>query len=85
MLSQIEHFRLGPPLSIPPAPAESLTPREREIAELIAYHAASNLEICQELQICEQTVKNHLTTVYRKLRVVSRAKLTLYILRGGAL
>jgi two-component system, NarL family, nitrate/nitrite response regulator NarL len=81
MLSPISQSSPTPAL----APPAILTAREREIADLIAYHAASNLEICQELQICEQTVKNHLTAVYRKLRLASRAKLTLYILRGGAL
>jgi DNA-binding CsgD family transcriptional regulator len=69
----------------PPAAVKRLTPRELEIVEMIAYHAATNLEICQETGTAEQTVKNQITIIFRKLGVVSRAQLTLYVFRGGAL
>lgn len=68
-----------------PATSTRLTAREAEIVEMIAYHGASNLEICQELGTAEQTVKNQITVIFMKLGVESRAKLMLYVLRGGAL
>ena len=49
----------------------SLTPREREVLE----HAAlglSNREIGAALSIAEQTVKNHLGSAMRKLRINDR-------------
>lgn len=52
-----------------------LTAREREIAEL-AVHGLSNAEIADRLVLSRRTVGNHLTSVYGKLAVTSRAQLT---------
>ena len=59
--------------------AESLreshvTRREHEILLLILDNA-SNREIARELDIAEVTVKKHLTSLYRKLRIGSRFEL----------
>ena len=52
----------------------TLTARERGIAELAA-DGCSNREIAEKLHIAERTVETHLTSVYRKLRVRTRAAL----------
>jgi DNA-binding CsgD family transcriptional regulator len=51
----------------------SLTPAERRVAELAATER-SNREIAEELFVTEKTVENHLTAVYRKLAISSRAQ-----------
>lgn len=82
MLSPHSYLAMMP---IPMPPENRLTFREREITEMIAYHAATNKEIASELGIAVSTVKNHLTTTFFKLNVESRAQLMVYVLRGGAL
>jgi DNA-binding NarL/FixJ family response regulator len=63
---------------------ERLSPREIEIARLIAQ-GKSNREIAELLYISESTVKNHISNILRKLELkdrvdiatlVSRARLT---------
>jgi DNA-binding NarL/FixJ family response regulator len=48
-----------------------LTPREQEILALVA-RGLSNKAIGRELWVTDQTVKFHLTNVYRKLKVDNR-------------
>jgi DNA-binding NarL/FixJ family response regulator len=60
---------------------ESLTRREREIADLIAQ-GQSNLEIAANLDITERTVKAHLSSIYEKTKTGSRLNLALLINRG---
>jgi DNA-binding NarL/FixJ family response regulator len=55
-----------------------LTPRESEIARLIGQ-GISNKRIARHLAIAEQTVKGHLTTIFRKFGVVDRTKLALLL------
>jgi DNA-binding NarL/FixJ family response regulator len=59
------------------APAESshskLTPRELEILQLVAGGASNGL-IARQLWVTEQTVKFHLSNVYRKLGVGNRTE-----------
>jgi DNA-binding NarL/FixJ family response regulator len=50
-----------------------LTPREVEILQLLAQ-GLSNSELADRLWVSDQTVKFHLSNVYRKLHVESRAK-----------
>jgi DNA-binding NarL/FixJ family response regulator len=51
----------------------NLTPRELEILRLVA-NGASNGLIARELWVTEQTVKFHLSNVYRKLNVANRTE-----------
>ena len=53
---------------------ESLTPSERRIAELAAA-GQSNRDIARALYVTPKTVEVHLTSVYRKLGIRSRAGL----------
>lgn len=52
---------------------EPLTNREREVLELLAQ-GLSNKLIAQELHISEHTVKFHISSLYAKLGVSSRAE-----------
>jgi DNA-binding NarL/FixJ family response regulator len=49
-----------------------LTPREREVLELVAL-GARNRQIADELEISEFTVKRHVQNTLHKLEVGSRA------------
>jgi DNA-binding NarL/FixJ family response regulator len=51
----------------------SLTAREREVLNLLA-RGRSNSDIAQELFITNKTVKNHLSRIYEKIGVHSRAE-----------
>ena len=52
----------------------SLTPREREIAELVAL-GMCNKEIAKQLGIRNQTVRNRLVTIFRKTSTRKRTQL----------
>lgn len=55
-------------------PFESLTPREREVAELVRT-GMKNLEISLQLNISETTLRVHLRRIYRKLGIRGRPNL----------
>lgn len=55
---------------------ESLTPREHEIAEVVAQ-GQSNLEVAYNLNISERTVKAHLSSIYAKTGTGNRLNLAL--------
>jgi pimeloyl-ACP methyl ester carboxylesterase/DNA-binding CsgD family transcriptional regulator len=55
------------------AKLDQLTDRERAILMHLA-HGLSNAEIAQRVFISEKTVRNHLTSIFSKLDVDSRAK-----------
>lgn len=60
----------------------SLTPREEEILKLLAT-GESNREIGARLFISEQTVKNHVASIFRKLQVNDRTKAALLAVKLG--
>ncbi|HEX9014699.1 MAG TPA: response regulator transcription factor [Chloroflexota bacterium] len=64
------------PLFIP------LSNREIEVLDLIA-HGNSNKEIAKELGISDQTVKNHITSILRKLAVNDRTQAVVFAIRHG--
>ncbi|CAN5503568.1 response regulator transcription factor [soil metagenome] len=59
-----------------------LTPREIEILDCVAQ-GNSNKEIAYSLGISDQTVKNHITSILRKLAVNDRTQAVIYALRHG--
>jgi DNA-binding CsgD family transcriptional regulator len=61
---------------------ESLTPREMQIALSVA-DGASNNEVAAALYVTPKTVEYHLTRVYRKLGLRSRAELVREFARGN--
>ena len=71
-----------------PAPVQekhaSLTPRERAIVSAAVEHSGSaNHVVAQRLFISEHTLRNHLTSIYRKLDVSSRLEMYVYAIRHG--
>jgi DNA-binding NarL/FixJ family response regulator len=64
------------------APSKRLTAREREIVRHVAL-GLRNGEIAKALCISEQTVKTHLSHIFRKISVRDRVALTLYASRHG--
>ncbi|MDR7522256.1 MAG: response regulator transcription factor [Armatimonadota bacterium] len=65
-----------------PRPGPTLTPRERQVLELVARGDA-NKEIARALQISENTVKNHLRNILEKLHLQNRVQAVMYALREG--
>ncbi len=59
-----------------------LTPREVQILDSIAQ-GRTNKEVGVALQISEQTVKNHMSSILRKLSVNDRTQAVVYALRQG--
>jgi len=64
------------------AEAEPLTSREREVLHLLAL-GLSNDEIAGRLVISRRTVQNHVSNIYGKLGLASRAEAVLYAIRHG--
>lgn len=54
-----------------------LTPRELEVARLVAV-GATNQEIAKELFISESTVKTHINSIFNRLNFKNRAQLAIY-------
>lgn len=55
------------------APADDLTPREREVLQLLA-EGLPNKQIAQRLRISEHTVKFHVNTIFSKVGAHSRTE-----------
>lgn len=56
-----------------PSAFAGLTPRERELLELLA-HGLDNLQIAAHLDLTEKTVRNKVSAVFDKLDVATRAQ-----------
>jgi len=66
----------------PPAP--TLTPRQQEVLVLLA-DGASTLQIASSLGLAEETVRNHIRQLLRRLGVHSRLAAVAYARRHGLL
>src|SRR5262245_9555286 len=71
----LERFAAGLPGAEEPTPPslQSLTGREREILTLLAS-GLSNAELGARLYLSEPTIKTHLSSIFRKLRVRDRVQ-----------
>ncbi len=58
---------------------KGLSNREAEVAELVTQ-GLSNKEVANQLFVTEKTVKFHLTNIYKKMNVKSRAQLIVWCL-----
>ncbi len=59
-----------------------LSPREMEILQYVT-RGLSNKEIAHRLGISQQTVKNHMTSILRKMDVKDRTQAAVYAIRRG--
>jgi DNA-binding NarL/FixJ family response regulator len=62
--------------------SSGLTPKELDVLNRVA-RGLSNKEISKELWLSEQTIKFHLTNIYRKLGVGNRTEATRYAYQQG--
>jgi DNA-binding NarL/FixJ family response regulator len=65
-----------------PGPFDELTPREREVLELVGA-GLSNQEIGDRLSLSEKTIKHYMTNILGKLQVRSRVEAALLAYREG--
>jgi DNA-binding NarL/FixJ family response regulator len=67
-----------------PAAVSELTPREREVLDLLA-RGRSNPEICDALVISEATAKTHVARILQKLGLRDRVQVVIYAYETGLL
>jgi len=67
---------------VPTTPETPLTAREHQVLGLVA-EGRTNPQISRELWLAEQTVKFHLSKIYRKLGVSNRTEASRYALLNG--
>jgi two-component system, NarL family, response regulator LiaR len=80
LLTRLTQALRRPP---PPDPLEPLSPREREVLQLIA-RGHSNRQIARHLAIGEQTVKTHVRSILIKLGLQDRVQAAIFALRHQA-
>ena len=80
----VEEFARQRPAAPPtPTPAlAGLTPREREVLDLLA-RGLSNSEICKRLVISEATTKTHVARILQKLDLRDRVQAVIYAYESG--
>ena len=78
--AETEPLRLDLAAALPPAAL--LTPREREVVELVAMGRRAH-EIADELGIAESTVRSHIRNAMRKAGARSQAQLVALVCTGA--
>jgi DNA-binding NarL/FixJ family response regulator len=72
----------APTTPVPPPAVTELTPREREVFDLLA-RGLSNPEICHQLVISEATAKTHVARILQKLDLRDRVQAVIYAYETG--
>lgn len=67
------------PVTAPPSVLDALTAAERQVAERVA-HGLTSRKIAEELFVSPRTVDAHLTHIYRKLDINTRARLAALVM-----
>ncbi|KQV67628.1 hypothetical protein ASC64_10355 [Nocardioides sp. Root122] len=67
------------PATAPPSALDALTAAERQVAERVA-HGLTSRAIAEELFVSPRTVDAHLTHIYRKLDINTRARLAALVM-----
>ena len=80
LLTRLTQALRRPP---PPDPLRPLSPRERDVLQLIA-RGQSNRQIARDLAIGEQTVKTHVRGILTKLGLQDRVQAAIFALRHQA-
>jgi two-component system nitrate/nitrite response regulator NarL len=63
---------------------QSLTPKEREVVRtVVAQRGAKSLVVADALGMSENTLRNHLTVIYSKLRVKGKVDLYAFAIENG--
>ena len=62
--------------------SDGLTSRETETLKLIARGMIAK-EIAHALEISEKTVRNHISSIYRKLDIYDRSQMVIYAMKKG--
>ncbi len=60
------------------ADGASLSRREHEVANLIAF-GLTNAAIAERLEVGEKTIEKHISHIFRKLNVTSRAQVAVHV------
>jgi len=81
LLSEFRQLMNVEPQATPPEEL-GLTQREKEIVNYIA-RGESNREIAERLFISEKTVKNHVSSILRKMALGDRTQVAVYAYRKG--
>ena len=82
LLDPVVAARLVESLAGEQEPLDRLTPREREVLELLG-RGFPNKRIAQELRLSEKTVKTHVGHVLAKLGVTDRTQAAVVAVRAG--
>ena len=69
----MDYFASGPPATSGPGPFPELTPREREVLDLVAA-GRPNADIARLLFLSPKTVRNIVSNIFAKLHVSDRAE-----------